>query len=61
MEKLSEVTDGLGYEARTGQNIDHVPTIEADNCVFHELALKNPEVCQFNLALLPVSATARWS
>jgi predicted ArsR family transcriptional regulator len=26
--------------------------IEADNCVFHELARKNPEVCQFDLALL---------
>jgi predicted ArsR family transcriptional regulator len=50
--ELSEVTDGLGYDARTGQNIDDAPTIEADNCVFHELALKNPEVCQFNLALL---------
>ena len=26
--------------------------IEADNCVFHELAAKNPHICQFDLALL---------
>ena len=28
------------------------PTIEADNCIFHNLAMKNPEICQFDLALL---------
>ena len=44
--------DELGYDARTGQSIAGAPTIEADNCIFHELAMKNPEVCQFDLALL---------
>jgi predicted ArsR family transcriptional regulator len=29
-----------------------MPTIEADNCVFHELALRNREVCNFDLALM---------
>ncbi len=52
VEKLSEVMDELGYDARTGRNIAGAPTIEADNCIFHELAMKNPEVCQFDLALL---------
>ncbi len=52
IEKLSEVMDGLGYDARTGPDAGGVPTIEADNCIFHELAMKNPEVCQFDLALL---------
>lgn len=52
VEKLSEVMDELGYDARTGQNIAGAPTIEADNCIFHELAMKNPQVCQFDLALL---------
>ena len=52
VEKLSEVMDELGYDARTGANIAGAPTIEADNCIFHELAMKNPEVCQFDLALL---------
>src|SRR5690606_9382491 len=35
--------DDLGYDARTGDDVDGAPTIEADNCVFHELATKNPE------------------
>ena len=52
VEKLSEVMDELGYDARTGASAAGAPTIEADNCIFHELAMKNPEVCQFDLALL---------
>ncbi|MGH8194307.1 MAG: helix-turn-helix transcriptional regulator [Woeseiaceae bacterium] len=48
----SILMDELGYDARTGTDIAGAPTIEADNCVFHELAMKNPEVCQFDLSLL---------
>ena len=51
VESLANVMDGLGYDARAGRDAG-VPTIEADNCVFHELAMRNPEVCQFDLALL---------
>ncbi|MGH8865077.1 MAG: helix-turn-helix transcriptional regulator [Burkholderiales bacterium] len=50
--KVSALMDELGYDARTGKDIAGAPTIEADNCVFHELAMKNPEVCQFDLSLL---------
>jgi predicted ArsR family transcriptional regulator len=42
----------LGYDARIGPDAGGMPTIEADNCIFHELAMKNPEVCRFDLALL---------
>jgi predicted ArsR family transcriptional regulator len=52
IERLSEVMDELGYDARTGRSVAGIPTIEADNCIFHELAMKNPAVCQFDLALL---------
>lgn len=48
----SRLMDELGYDARTGADLAGAPTIEADNCVFHELAMKNPEVCQFDLSLL---------
>jgi predicted ArsR family transcriptional regulator len=48
----SILMDELGYDARTAADIAGAPTIEADNCVFHELAMKNPEVCQFDLSLL---------
>jgi predicted ArsR family transcriptional regulator len=52
IEKLSEVMDGLGYDTRIGPDTRGAPTIEADNCIFHELAMRNPEVCRFDLALL---------
>lgn len=52
VESASGLLDNLGYDARTGDDIDGAPTIEADNCVFHELAMKNPEICQFDLSLL---------
>jgi predicted ArsR family transcriptional regulator len=52
VEALSALMDELGYDARTARDLEGAPTIEADNCVFHELAAKNPEVCQFDLALL---------
>jgi predicted ArsR family transcriptional regulator len=50
--KVSKLMDELGYDARTGKDIAGAPTIEADNCVFHELAMNNPEICQFDLSLL---------
>ncbi|HEX7062355.1 MAG TPA: HTH domain-containing protein [Woeseiaceae bacterium] len=52
VESASCLLDDLGYDARTGDEIDGAPTIEADNCVFHELAMKNSEICQFDLSLL---------
>src|SRR5690606_23745150 len=52
VEKVAALMDQLGYDARMGPEIGAQPTIEADNCVFHELARKNPEVCHFDLALL---------
>lgn len=50
--KVSDLMDELGYDARRGKDLAGAPTIEADNCVFHELAMKNPAVCQFDLSLL---------
>jgi len=32
--------------------ITKTAVLEADNCVFHTLALANPNICQFDLALL---------
>ncbi|MGH8286036.1 MAG: helix-turn-helix transcriptional regulator [Steroidobacteraceae bacterium] len=50
--KLSTLMDRLGYDAHTTKDVGGAPTIEADNCIFHELAMKNPEICHFDLALL---------
>ena len=41
----------LGYASQAVDGVDG-PEIEAHNCVFHDLALKNPDVCEFDLALL---------
>jgi len=52
VEKLSEVMEMLGYNSRSSTIDGDAPTIEADNCIFHNLAMKKPEICQFDLALL---------
>lgn len=52
LEKLSEIMNQLGYSTRSVGVIDGAPIVEADNCIFHDIAVKNPEVCQFDLALL---------
>lgn len=49
--KLSEVMDQLGYNARSAGG-EKAEVIEADNCVFHTLALMDPIICKFDLALL---------
>ncbi|MBV6423016.1 MAG: hypothetical protein NAOJABEB_00804 [Steroidobacteraceae bacterium] len=49
---LSELMDQLGYDARKVKDVGGAPTIEADNCVFHELAMRNNAICQFDLALM---------
>ncbi|MGQ0572400.1 MAG: helix-turn-helix transcriptional regulator [Armatimonadota bacterium] len=49
--KLAELMEQLGYST-AGTTVLEPTVIAADNCVFHDLALKNPEVCEFDLALL---------
>lgn len=54
---IALLMDQLGYDAHTfitgteGRDVQ-LPDIEADNCVFHELAMKQPEICHFDVALL---------
>jgi len=48
--KLAGMMDQLGYNARRAAGSGQV--VEADNCVFHELAMKTPEICQFDLAMM---------
>ncbi|MES2073836.1 MAG: HTH domain-containing protein [Pseudomonadota bacterium] len=51
VQKLSEIMEQLGYDAQNAGD-GKAEAIEADNCVFHTLALSNPNICQFDLALL---------
>jgi predicted ArsR family transcriptional regulator len=57
--RLAGVMDELGYDARVGADVGANPAIEADNCVFHELAKKNPEICHFDLALLSAATDSK--
>lgn len=50
--KLCAIMEQIGYDARSIADDGAAPGIEADNCVFHHLAMQNPEVCKFDLALL---------
>ncbi len=43
----------LGYEAQASADGDK---IDAQNCVFHRLAMKYPDVCRFDLALLATAS-----
>lgn len=52
LKKLSELMEQLGYNAKNATVGNGLPVIEADNCVFHNLALENPEICAFDLALI---------
>jgi predicted ArsR family transcriptional regulator len=47
----ADAMEGLGYEAKVVATDDTLD-IEAQNCVFHQLAMKYPDICKFDLALL---------
>lgn len=49
--KLAELMEQLGYST-AGTDVRDASTIAADNCVFHDLARKDPDLCHFDLALL---------
>jgi predicted ArsR family transcriptional regulator len=53
IEEVNALMNELGYEARVlPPGSGELPMISAQNCVYHKLAEKHPEVCQFDLALL---------
>lgn len=51
VEVLAALMAGLGYDAQAVGD-EGSPQIEAQNCVFHKLAFKRPEVCRFDLAMM---------
>lgn len=54
--QIAELMNDLAYQAEvtfTGKELPgSPPVIEASNCVYHSIAEKFPEVCQFDIALL---------
>ncbi|MFZ6646163.1 helix-turn-helix transcriptional regulator [Undibacterium sp. TJN25] len=51
VQKVSEIMEELGYDAQNASD-NKAEAVVADNCVFHTLALGNPNICRFDLALL---------
>ena len=51
VDELAGLMVELGYSA-TSVGSDGEQVIEAQNCVFHQLAMKDPDICDFDLALL---------
>ncbi|MDN5752100.1 MAG: HTH domain-containing protein [Nitrosospira sp.] len=52
VEKLAEVMDLLGYNARNVTVPGGETVIEADNCVFHPMAQKDLEICNIDRGLM---------
>ncbi|OTG67498.1 helix-turn-helix transcriptional regulator [Acinetobacter silvestris] len=49
--KTVNIMNTLAYDAALVET-EALPAIEANNCVYHDLAREYPQVCQFDLALL---------
>lgn len=53
LELTVAIMQELGYEAQIAEGEpDQNPMIDAFNCIFHDLAYKNDEVCEMDLSLL---------
>jgi predicted ArsR family transcriptional regulator len=55
---MAEIMKELGYAAEVAP-APADDTIEANNCVFHHLAAKFPEVCRFDLGLISTFTDAK--
>ncbi len=47
-EQLTQLMSDLGFHLKPQTEM----AIEANNCIFHDLAQKNPEICAFDIALI---------
>jgi predicted ArsR family transcriptional regulator len=52
---IADIMRELGYDA-VPKTANGERVIEAHNCVFHKLAMKSPEVCSFDIALLSAAS-----
>jgi len=53
IEELLKIMNGLGFKTKSVTNPDtDERAIEACNCIYHDLAQKHEEVCEFDLTLM---------
>jgi predicted ArsR family transcriptional regulator len=56
VDELAGLMAQLGYSANSRVGSDGEKVIEAQNCVFHQLAMKDPDICALDLDLALLSA-----
>jgi len=54
IQQVAGLLQNLGYQAHAepAPSKKELPILTAHNCVYHDLAIKHPEVCAFDIALL---------
>jgi predicted ArsR family transcriptional regulator len=54
IQQVASILQSLGYQAHAEPSLTkkELPVLTAHNCVYHDLAIKHPEVCAFDIALL---------
>lgn len=53
LQELLKVMDGLGFETRNKSDSDsNQESVEACNCIYHDLAQKHEEICEFDRTLI---------
>jgi DeoR family transcriptional regulator, suf operon transcriptional repressor len=52
IQELLKVMNSLGFNAKISDADGHERTIEASNCVYHDLAQKHEEICEFDRTLM---------
>ena len=54
IQQVAGILQSLGYQTHieTASTEKELPVLTAHNCVYHDLAIKHPEVCAFDIALL---------
>jgi predicted ArsR family transcriptional regulator len=53
IEELSRVMNDLGFQVKTVRDSETQESeLQAFNCIYHDLAQKHHEICEFDLALM---------
>ena len=54
IQQVAGILQNLGYQVQieNAPSKKELPILTAHNCVYHDLAIKHPEVCSFDIALL---------
>lgn len=53
VDELAQIMGELGFQVKTGIDSETGnPSIHACNCIYHDLAQKHHEICEFDLALM---------